>query len=109
MRGIDRHLRDQLIRAAQSIVLNIAEGNGKQPSPDRRRFLQIAYGSALECAGALDILVVCGVLKEEQIMPAKHLLARIVAMLVKMVARLEYVCEEEPGYGMAESFPDELA
>ena len=29
LKGIDRHARDQLLRASQSIPLNIAEGNGK--------------------------------------------------------------------------------
>ncbi len=28
--GTQRHVRDQWLRAAQSIALNIAEGNGKQ-------------------------------------------------------------------------------
>jgi len=31
----DRHARDQLLKASQSIPLNIAEGSGKVPSPDR--------------------------------------------------------------------------
>ena len=31
--GVDRHARDQLLRAAQSIALDIAEGNGKGRMP----------------------------------------------------------------------------
>ena len=46
--GVDRHARDQLLPAAQSIPLNIAEGNGKGTNADRRRFFEIARGSALE-------------------------------------------------------------
>lgn len=34
LKGADRHARDQLLRASHSIPLNIAEGNGKLPSPD---------------------------------------------------------------------------
>ncbi len=37
LRGVDRHARDQLLRASQSIPLNIAEGNGKGTNADRRR------------------------------------------------------------------------
>jgi four helix bundle protein len=48
LQGIDRHERDQLMRASQSIPLNIAEGNGKGTNADRRRFFEIARGSALE-------------------------------------------------------------
>ena len=49
-KGIDPITKDQLIRASQSIPLNIAEGNGRKPTADRASFFQIAYGSALECA-----------------------------------------------------------
>lgn len=42
LHGMDRHARDQLLRASQSILLNIAEGNGKGTAPDRRRFFEIA-------------------------------------------------------------------
>src|SRR5919106_6530715 len=43
--------KDQLDRASTSLPLNIAEGNGKFCTVDRARFLKIARGSALECAG----------------------------------------------------------
>src|SRR5438105_7140558 len=49
--------KDQLDRASTSIPLNIAEGNGKFSTKDRARFLEIARGSALECAACLDVLV----------------------------------------------------
>ena len=41
----ERHARDQWLRAAQSIPLNIAEGNGKQSLKDKNRFFEIARGS----------------------------------------------------------------
>jgi four helix bundle protein len=49
--------KDQLDRASTSLPLNIAEGNGKFSTVDRARFLEIARGSALECAACLDVLV----------------------------------------------------
>ncbi len=57
--GVDRHARDQLLRSAQSILLNIAEGNGKGTNADRRRFFEIARESAMECAAIQDCLEAC--------------------------------------------------
>jgi four helix bundle protein len=55
--GAERHARDQWVRAAQSIPLNIAEGNGKQSLKDKNRFFEIARGSVLECAAIHDMLL----------------------------------------------------
>jgi four helix bundle protein len=54
LRGANRHIRDQWPCAAQSIPLNIAEGNGKQNLKDNNRYFQIARGSAFECAAVHD-------------------------------------------------------
>ncbi len=48
-------LSDQLNRAALSIVTNIAEGNGRFTSPDRKHFFVIARGSAQECVPLLEL------------------------------------------------------
>jgi four helix bundle protein len=56
--GVHRPARDQWLRASRSIPLNIAEGNGKTADADRRRYFEIARGSALECAAIQDVLVV---------------------------------------------------
>ncbi|HNT75298.1 MAG TPA: four helix bundle protein [Anaerolineae bacterium] len=82
--GNHRHARDQLLRASQSILLNIAEGNGKTSPADRQRFFEIARGSALECAAIQDVLEVGGILPPKENEQPKELLARIVAMLSKM-------------------------
>ena len=50
LNGHNRYARDQLLRASQSIPLNIAEGNGKATEADRRRIFEIARRSARECA-----------------------------------------------------------
>ena len=56
LKGNHRHARDQILRASQSIPLNIAEGNGRRGQADLRRFFDIARASALECAAAQDVL-----------------------------------------------------
>ncbi|QQO57846.1 MAG: four helix bundle protein [Thiohalocapsa sp. PB-PSB1] len=43
-------------RASQAIAPNMAEGNGKATSADRRRSFESARGSALECAAIQDVL-----------------------------------------------------
>jgi four helix bundle protein len=84
LKGDYRHARDQLIRSSQSIPLNIAEGNGKRSYGDRKRFFEIARGSAMESAATLDVLVCCGACAGEQVERGKMLLVRIVSMLSKM-------------------------
>lgn len=49
------NLVDQLSRAALSISLNIAEGNGKFTANDKKNFFIIARGSVHECVPALEI------------------------------------------------------
>lgn len=84
LKGSERFIRDQMLRASQSIPQNIAEGNGKRSGAERRRFFEIARGSAFECASILDILLACGLLTEKQEAEGKEMLLRIVAMLSKM-------------------------
>src|SRR5205823_799997 len=82
--------KDQLDRAATSIPLNIAEGNGKFSRRDRARFFDIARGSALESAAALDVLVARKLTTEAQVIPAKEQLVQIVNMLMDLLRRLGY-------------------
>src|SRR5262245_291574 len=80
-------IKDQLERASTSVPLNIAEGNGKYAPKDRCRFFDIAHGSALECAAALDILVAKEKVTIEQIRPGKEILQRVVRMLMGLIKK----------------------
>ncbi len=49
-------LVDQIKRAALSIPLNIAEGNGRWHKKDRKQFFIIARGSCFECVPVLQLM-----------------------------------------------------
>ena len=51
----DGRLRDQALRAATSVCLNIAEGAGRAGSADKARVYAIARGENSEAGAALDI------------------------------------------------------
>lgn len=96
--------KDQLDRASTSLPLNIAEGNGKFSTVDCARFLEIARGSALECAACLDVLTVRKLVAAERILSAKERLVRIVNMLMGMLKRFseraEFLREDEALYAV---------
>ena len=50
-------LRDQFRRAATSICLNIAEGNGRFHPKERSNYFVIARGSSCECVPIIDLCV----------------------------------------------------
>jgi len=103
--------KDQLDRASTSIPLNIAEGNGKFSARDRARFLEMARGSALECAACLDVLFVRKLATEQQVAGQKEKLARIVQMLIgllrKFSERADMLREEEAAYVVEHDYDHE--
>lgn len=62
--GVHSHARNPWPRAIRSMPLRIAEGNRKTAAAGRRRFLEIARGSAPECAAVQAVLVVGTALDE---------------------------------------------
>jgi four helix bundle protein len=50
------NLKSQIIRAATSVVLNIAEGSTAQSDPEQNRFLGMAVRSVLETVACLHII-----------------------------------------------------
>jgi four helix bundle protein len=108
LNGVHRHARDQWLRASQSIPLNIAEGNGKTAEADRRRYFEIARGSALECAAIQDVLVVAKALEESKSRERKTELDRMAAMLSRLGKRGYSVQEESAGYGVDPDFDSDF-
>ncbi len=65
-----------------SLVLNIAEGNGRFSEADQARFLDIAHTSAMRVAACLDLLVATRQVKVHQIEKGKLILAGVVPLLL---------------------------
>lgn len=80
---------DQIDRASTSIVLNLAEGNGRRATKQRARFFDDARGTATECAGCLDLMVAKSLVSAERVEEGKTILVRVVSMLTKLVDRYD--------------------
>jgi len=95
-----RAVRDQLDRASTSISLNIAEGNAKFSMKDRCRYLDIADGSAVESAAALDVLVAQKRLSAEDVREGKMILKQIVSLIIGLRSEAQSrIADELMPYG----------
>ncbi len=97
--------RDQLDRASTSVVLNLAEGNGKRSRPDRCRYFDTARGSGVECAACLDVLVARQQITLEQAEAGKTILIEVVSMTAGLIAHFsgEVSDSEQAPYGDSSS------
>jgi four helix bundle protein len=77
-------LRDQLFRASDSVVLNIAEGSGRHAQADKRRHYSYALGSAMECGAALALLHARGAIGVVAYQERRMMIIRIVQMLSRL-------------------------
>ncbi len=78
-------VHNQLDRSGASIPLNIAEGNGKYTPKDRCHYFDIARGSTLESAAALDVIVARRVLTQDEVQLGKDLLHDVVGLLIGLI------------------------
>ena len=79
----DRSLAQQLVRAASSITLNIAESDYSDPGTKRSRLFSAA-GSANETRAAVRLAVRWRYCAAEEVAAAEQLLDRVIAMLWKL-------------------------
>ncbi len=82
-------LFDQFTRAAWSIPLNIAEGNGRWHKPDKKQFFWVARGSAFECVPIIQILKERGVLDQPTYAHCYFLLEEISKMLSGLIKSVD--------------------
>jgi four helix bundle protein len=81
------YLKDQLGRAARSMVTNIAEGSGESMPADKARFSRMAARRATECAGILDACRKLGVGEPAALGEGCGILLRVVGMLTGLAKR----------------------
>jgi four helix bundle protein len=74
-------LRDQLDRAAASVVLNLSEGWGYWQARQKAQFYTIARGSALESGAVIDLLRARGLASAADCERARVLCTRVAQML----------------------------
>lgn len=94
----ERQVRVQWLRVAQSLPLNIAEGNEKQSLEGKSRFFEIVRGSALECAAIHDILIPVEAIDRELNWVGKTNLKWIVSMLTRLIQQTDSVSEGKIEY-----------
>ena len=84
--ALTANLRDQLLRASSSVVLNTAEVFGSRSRGIKRRHYEIARGSAIECVAVVDLASVLGVGKGDGVR-VRELFSRAAQMLARLEAR----------------------
>ena len=80
--------REELDRAAASIVSDLAEGAGRFAHGDRARHFTRARESAGECAALIERLVRRGLVSAQSAGPLRALSARMVRLLTRLGTRL---------------------
>jgi len=95
-----RHdIRGHLPRAAESIVMNLAEACAAHEG-SKHAFLDYSHGSTLECAASLDIASIKGLCEDAEAHALKKELSEICRMLIGLGKSWERSCvkEDTPPY-----------
>ena len=79
----------RLDKGTTSLVLNIAEGNGRFSEPDQTRFLDTAHTCAMRVAACLDVLAVRQQVRGLQIEEGRLILARVVPLVLGLRGYLD--------------------
>jgi four helix bundle protein len=85
----DAFMRWQFLRAALSIMLNIAEGCAETAPLEKARIYRIARRSAQECAALLDAAIAALDWKPQELEGYYKTIARIMAMLLQLIRKME--------------------
>ena len=77
-------LRTKLDKSTTSIVLNIAEGNGRFTGKNQATFYETAYKATIQSASLVDLATANGVADVSRVEAGRELLRRIAAMLTAL-------------------------
>ena len=77
-------LADQLRRSSLSVINNIAESSGRLTKTDKKKFLGIARGSAMESAASLHAVYTLELCDQDTFDSGREKVVRIVSVLTKM-------------------------
>ena len=83
----DPKLRDQALRAAKSVCLNIAEAVGRYTAADQKRVFAIARGEVCEVNSALDIASLIGECPPEKAQAGAELARGVYALLSGLIRK----------------------
>jgi len=77
-------LLSKLDTSTTSIVLNVAEGNGRFSGADHAKFLGIAYKAAVHSAALVDLATADSSAAPSQVEDGREMVRRIAAMLTSL-------------------------
>jgi len=86
---VDRSLADQIVRALNSIVLNIAEGSADQSDAEFARFLTISIRSVYETVAGFDLGLLCGYIEKDSFEIIENKAQALVKQLVSFRQKLK--------------------
>jgi len=86
---LDPTTKDQLRRAAFSVVLNLAEGSGRFSKADRKNFFVIARSSVFECVAILDVLKDEDAIQRDKFLEFYQTGEEISKIIFKMIKNLQ--------------------
>ena len=92
---VSRSFHDQLSRAALSIPLNIAEGNGRWHKKEKQQFFWIARGSVFEVVAILQVVKKSGVLAANEYGGHYGNLESISRMLTNLIKSVDNLNQEK--------------
>ncbi len=89
-----KSVNDQLARAALSIPLNIAEGNGRWHKAEKKQYYWIARGSVFECVAIVQVMARMGLLHDDELTKFYDQLSELSKMLTSLIRSVDTLVQK---------------